>query len=211
MGWPLLDDLLARTPALQDGGVLDLDVVLGEAEVSCVVRVVCVPTGGEDRYYLTNLPRSHFSPCDVAEIYSARWEIELLYKDWQGGCRLDEVTRLSNLHTLRAVIYGGLLAHLLSRELARKANDDANDTAARPDEDEGTEGAADDVKIPVATAGAAADGTPSYPREACAPSPLHPPAPSTAPPDAAPSAPCLRDDTSPPSTSTASAAEDISP
>lgn len=211
-GLPLLDDLLARTPALQDGGVLDLDVVLADAAVSCVVRVVCVPSGGEDRYYLTNLPRSHFSPCDVAEIYSARWEIELLYKDWQGGCRLDEVTRLSNLHTLRAVIYGGLLAHLLSRELARKANDDALDTAERPDDGEGTEAAGDDVTLPVATVGAAADdGTPSHSRAARAPSPVDASTASTAAPDDAPSAPCLGGNASPPSTSTASTGEGFSP
>lgn len=143
-GLPLLDDLLAMTPALQDGGVVDLDVVLADAEVSCILRVVCVPTDGQDRYYLTNLPRAHFSPCDVAEIYSSRWEIELLYKDWQGGCRLDEVARLSNLHTLRAVIYGGLLAHLLSRELACAANEGATDTAERSGAAEAAEAAEDD-------------------------------------------------------------------
>lgn len=120
---PYLSDLLAMNSGLQHGGVLDLDVVSGDAVVACVLRVVCVPTEGQDRYYLTDLPRAHFTPCDVAEIYAARWEIELLYKDWQGGCRLDEVTRLSNLDTLRAVIYAGLLAHLLSREITRAANE----------------------------------------------------------------------------------------
>ena len=129
---PLMNEVLAETEALHHGGTLDLDLVLDgkTAEgypVACVLRVVRVPTEGGDRFYLTDLPRAHFSPCDVAEIYGARWEIELLYKDWQGGCRLDEVTRLSNLDTLRAVIYGGLLAHLLSREIAQAANDMTKD------------------------------------------------------------------------------------
>jgi hypothetical protein len=131
-GLPHMNEVLEETEALHHGGALDLDIVLdgktaeGDPAV-CVLRVVCVPTEGQDRYYLTDLPREHFSPCDVAELYGARWEVELLYKDWQGGCRLDEVTRLSNLDTLRAVIYGGLLAHLLSREVAQAANDRAKD------------------------------------------------------------------------------------
>lgn len=118
-----LSEVLEATEALQHDGVLDLDVVIEGDGVECVMRVVCVPTEGQDRYYLTNLPREHFSPCDVAEIYAARWDIELLFKDWQGGCRVDEVCRLSNRDTLRSVIYGGLLAHLLSREVTRAAND----------------------------------------------------------------------------------------
>lgn len=121
---PRLGDVLATTGALADGGVLDLDVVIEGEGVACVLRVVCVPTEGQDRYYLTDLPREHFSACDVAEAYAARWEVELLFKEWQGGCRIDEVARLSNLDTLRAVIYGGLLAHLLSREITRAANAD---------------------------------------------------------------------------------------
>lgn len=132
-----LDEVLAQTPVLQHGGALDLDVVLEGKGVSAVLRVVCVPSDGQDRYYLTNLPREHFSPHDVAEIYAARWEVELLFKDWQGGCRLDEVARLSNLDTLRAAIYGGLLAHLLSRELARAARPVERVAPDEIDEDDG--------------------------------------------------------------------------
>jgi len=145
---PRLDDVLASSPELLHGGVLDLDVVVEGRSADAVLRVVCVPTQGQDRYYLTNLPREHFTPFDVAEIYAARWDVELLFKDWQGGCRIDEVARLSNLDTLRAITYGGLLAHLLSREVTRAANDDSRDEAAaeqeedapeRVDEAEGTE------------------------------------------------------------------------
>lgn len=132
-----LDEVLAQTPVLQHGGALDLDVVLEGDGVDAVLRVVCVPTDGQDRYYLTNLPREHFSPHDVAEIYAARWEVELLFKDWQGGCRLDEVSRLSNLDTLRAAIYGSLLAHLLSRELARAARTVESDAPDAVDDDDG--------------------------------------------------------------------------
>lgn len=227
---PLLGDLLARTPALQDGGVLDLDVVLADREVSCIVRVVCVPTEGQDRYYLTNLPRAHFSPCDVAEIYSARWEIELLYKDWQGGCRLDEVARLSNLHTLRAVIYGGLLAHLLSRELACAANADTTDTVERSGDAEAAEAAEDDARSHGAAMrgdarrdGVEGDGeavvdddTPSHPHDASAMGPLAPGTfdsltPTVAIPDTAPPEQRRSDDAPITPTSPTSTGEDFSP
>ena len=82
----------------------------------------------------------HFTPFDVAEIYAARWEVELLFKDWQGGCRIDEVARLSNLDTLRAITYGGLLAHLLSREVTRAANDDSRDEVAEQEDEEEASG-----------------------------------------------------------------------
>jgi hypothetical protein len=136
-----LEDVLSLEQALQHGGPLDLDVVLDGTSAEgfpcqCVVRVVCVPTDGTDRYYLTNLPRAHFSPHDVAELYTARWDVELLFKDWQGGCRLDEVSRLSNLNTLRSVVYGGLLAHLLARELARAGEEPQAHDARRPRTDE---------------------------------------------------------------------------
>ena len=43
-------------------------------------RAVCVPFEGEDRWYLTTLPRDRFSPCDVAELYRLRWEVELYFR-----------------------------------------------------------------------------------------------------------------------------------
>ena len=87
-----------------------------------VMRVVCVPFEGRDRYYLTTLPRTHFTPHDVAELYGVRWEVELYLKDLQGGARADEVTRLRNLDSLRAVVYASLLAQILSGEVTRAAN-----------------------------------------------------------------------------------------
>lgn len=59
--------------------VLDLDVVLTDDRRSVLARVVCVPFGGQDRYYLTTLPRDVFTPHDVAELYRARWEVEIYH------------------------------------------------------------------------------------------------------------------------------------
>jgi len=60
--------------------VLDLDVqVTDNKRRTVAARVVCMPFGGEDRYYLTTLPRAIFTPHDVAELYRIRWEVELFF------------------------------------------------------------------------------------------------------------------------------------
>jgi hypothetical protein len=115
--------------------VLDLDVELREEGQAAVVRVVCVPFGGEDRYYLTTLSRADFSPHDVAELYRLRWEIELFFRGLKGAARLDEVRRLENAESLHAIVYGSLLAALLARDITAKLNEleaqrDANPTSA---------------------------------------------------------------------------------
>jgi hypothetical protein len=103
--------------------VLDLDVELEDDGKKAVVRVVCVPYGGEDRYYLTTLPRPDFSPHDVAELYRLRWEIELFFRGLKGATRLDEVRRLENEQSLLAIVYGTLLAATLARDITAKLNE----------------------------------------------------------------------------------------
>ena len=56
--------------------MLDLDVEIEDNKGRVVqARVVCVPFGGQDRYYLTTLPRAIFTPHDIAELYRIRWEV----------------------------------------------------------------------------------------------------------------------------------------
>jgi hypothetical protein len=110
--------------------VLDLDVELREGGQTAVVRVVCVPFGGEDRYYLTTLPREAFSPHDVAELYRLRWEIELFFRGLKGAVRLDEVRRLENDDSMQVVVYATLLAAMLSADITAKLNElEANEMA----------------------------------------------------------------------------------
>lgn len=97
--------------------VLDLDVQLTEATRSIVARVVCVPHQGEDHYYLTTLPRGIFSAHDIAELYRLRWEVELIFRDWKGAMRLDEVRRLSHSLSLQAAVTSSLLAAVLTRDI----------------------------------------------------------------------------------------------
>ena len=116
-----------KHPHLQDAcafgyvhkqAVLDLDVeITDEKGRTIVARVVCVPFGGEDRYYLTTLPRAVFTPYDVAELYRIRWEVELFFRGWRGAMRLDEVRRLSNPSTLAAAVLASLLAAVMAQEI----------------------------------------------------------------------------------------------
>lgn len=111
--------------------LLDLDVRIdGDAGNSVVVRVVCVPFGGEDRYYLTSLPRSIFTLHDVAELYRVRWEVERFFRGWRGAMRLDEVRRLANADSLNAAVTASLLAAALAHDLTEIVNELAERQAA---------------------------------------------------------------------------------
>jgi putative transposase len=110
--------------------VLDLDVEINDGTRRVVARVVCVPFGGDDRYYLTTLPRVIFTPHDVAELYRVRWEVERFFRGWRGALRLDEVRRLSNPESLDAAVTASLLAATLAHDLTQIVNDLAKRQAA---------------------------------------------------------------------------------
>jgi hypothetical protein len=121
--------------------VLDLDVEIRDGKGRTVVaRVVCVPFGGEDRYYLTTLPRSVFTAHDIAEMYRIRWEVELFFRNWKGAVRLDEIGRLQNDASLTTVVTASLLAAVLAqgisqaldRLVAERAAHDAASAAVSP-------------------------------------------------------------------------------
>lgn len=104
--------------------VLDLDAELDDGHGQrVIVRVVCVPFAGEDRYYLTTLPRAIFSPHDVAELYRMRWEVELLFRGMKGAFRLDEVRRMAHRDSLDAIVSASLLATVLARDLTTLLNE----------------------------------------------------------------------------------------
>lgn len=96
---------------------LDLDVRLEDGGRTLEARVVCLRIDGEDYWYLTTLPREVFTPHDLAEMYRVRWEVELFFKGWKGGARLDHVHRLKNADSLAVAVTASMLAALLSRDL----------------------------------------------------------------------------------------------
>ncbi len=110
--------------------VLDLDVEISDGRRSVRARVVCVPFGGEDRYYLTTLTRDLFTPQDVAELYRLRWEVELFFRNWKGAARLDEVRRLRHPDSLLVAVTASLLAALLARDISAGLEQLAQQAAA---------------------------------------------------------------------------------
>jgi hypothetical protein len=117
---------------------LDLDVLIEDDQGrQHVARIVCIRLKGEDYYYLTTLPRDIFTPQDIAELYRVRWEVELFFRGWKGGARLDQVHRLRNKESLAVAVTASMLAALLSRDLhvrldhlAQQMAAPANDTAS---------------------------------------------------------------------------------
>jgi putative transposase len=116
--------------------VLDLDVVITDDRRSVLCRVVCVPFGGQDRYYLTTLPRDVFTPHDIAELYRVRWEVELFFRNWKGAVRLAEVRRLEHPVSLQVSITASMLAAVLARDISagleQIAQHDALESSAFP-------------------------------------------------------------------------------
>jgi len=130
---------LSLTEACQFGyvhrqRVLDLDVEICDGKRKVVARVVCVPVDGEDRYYLTSLPREVFSAHDIAELYRLRWEVELFFRNWKGGVRLDQVRRLSNPASIELAITASMLAALLARDVSTRLNEMAKELDASTNE-----------------------------------------------------------------------------
>lgn len=73
-------------------------------------------TTGKYHLYITNVPRERLSSDDVARVYAARWEVELLFKELKSGYRLDEMPS-SKRHIVEALIYAAILALTVSRVL----------------------------------------------------------------------------------------------
>lgn len=134
-GRPMRLDEACAHGFVHQQSVLDLDVKIIHGDRNVVARVVCVPFGGEDRYYLTTLPREIFTPHDIAEMYRMRWEIERFFAGWKGALRLDEVRRLKHPVSLEVAVTASLLAAVLAHRITAVVNDlekIAADAAATP-------------------------------------------------------------------------------
>lgn len=59
--------------------------------------------------YMTNCPASTISKEQVHDLYSLRWQIELLFKTWKSTFGLNQVKKM-NVHRLKCAIYGKLIA-----------------------------------------------------------------------------------------------------
>jgi IS4 transposase len=101
-------------------------------------RVVGVWNEEDERYhlYITNLPAEEYTAPDIAKLYQARWEVELLFRELKRVYGLDEVTS-SKPEVVEALILIGLLSLVVSRtlrelfiEIIERQHEDSSDDAS---------------------------------------------------------------------------------
>jgi len=98
-------------------------------------RMVGIYNEDEDKYhlYITNIPVETLSAEDVAAVYGARWEIELIFKELKSKYSLD-VIKTQNKMVVEALIWTAILTLLVSRiiyHVIRKRALDAGKDVAR--------------------------------------------------------------------------------
>lgn len=81
-------------------------------------RMVAVFNKEESVYhlYLTNIPGDLLAPEDVASLYGARWEVELIFKELKSKYALDMI-KTTNAMIVAALIWVALLTLLVSRQI----------------------------------------------------------------------------------------------
>ena len=101
-----------------EGPVVEAMVRLGNAGET-VFRLVGLRFPGTDtyRFYLTNLLGVEFSASEIAELYTRRWQIELVFKELKSLCRVDQMPT-SKPNTVLCLLYASLIAILVSRLFA---------------------------------------------------------------------------------------------
>ena len=81
-------------------------------------RLVAIFNEAEEKYhvYLTNILNDDLSPEDVAKLYGARWDIELMFKELKSRYDLD-VVNTKNTQIIEAYIWISILTLLMSRRI----------------------------------------------------------------------------------------------
>ncbi len=79
-------------------------------------RLVGLLNEENDEYhlYFTNLPQDTYSAPDIAQLYRARWEIELLFKELKSRFRLDEINT-TDPYIIEALIIMAAISLMISR------------------------------------------------------------------------------------------------
>ncbi len=81
-------------------------------------RLVAVYNIDEENYhvYLTNISKDDLTPEDVAKLYGARWDIELIFKELKSRYDLD-VVNTKNPQIVEAYIWIAILTLFISRQI----------------------------------------------------------------------------------------------
>ncbi|ELY99942.1 IS4 family transposase [Natrialba aegyptia] len=100
-------------------------------------RVVGVWNEEAEKYhfYVTNLPVADYSASDIAQLYRARWEVELLFKELKSTYNLDQIPT-SNSIAVEALILVALISLVVSRVLLDLLREIVDGDAAGDDGDD---------------------------------------------------------------------------
>lgn len=81
-------------------------------------RLVAILNEEEGKYhtYMTNIPVEKLEPADIATLYRARWDVELVFKELKSRYALD-VVNTKNFQIIEAYIWIAILTLLVSRRL----------------------------------------------------------------------------------------------
>jgi len=82
------------------------------------VRLVAVYNEDEEKHhiYITNILKDVLNANDIAKLYGARWDIELLFKELKSKYALD-VLETKNVQVIEALIWTAMLTLIVSRKL----------------------------------------------------------------------------------------------
>lgn len=82
------------------------------------VRLVAVYNEDEEKYhiYITNIQKDILDAEDIAKLYGARWDIELLFKELKSKYALD-VLETKNVQVIEALIWTAILTLIVSRRI----------------------------------------------------------------------------------------------
>ena len=98
---------------IRRSGVVDMDV-----EGKTTYRMIASWPEGKDEptYWVTNLDRKQFSADMITKLYSLRWQIELLFKEWKSYCNLRKFnTRKASM--MEGLIWASLLSLMVKRRI----------------------------------------------------------------------------------------------
>ena len=74
------------------------------------------PLTGVYHLYITNLSVAHFGAQAIAQLYSARWLVELVFKQLRSYLQLESFPS-RNPHIVHALIYSAVLTMIVSRHI----------------------------------------------------------------------------------------------
>ena len=82
------------------------------------VRFVAVYNDEDQKHhiYITNIQKDVLNAKDIAKLYGARWDIELLFKELKSRYALD-VLETKNVHIIEALIWSAMLTLIVSRRI----------------------------------------------------------------------------------------------